>query len=64
MKVEFHGYRDWKHIKDELDYYDVYILPCIEMRRDGTFAKDLFDKNCTSITFAWLFWHLNIYFGE
>ena len=64
MSVRFNGYKSWKHIKDELDLYSLYILPFIAINRDGVFDKNLSRNKLTSIQCAWLFWSLEIYFEE
>ena len=59
MEIRFNGYKTWKHIKEELDMFDLYILPSVIVYRDWF---GLQNQCTTSIKFAWLFWELNIYF--
>lgn len=57
-KISIKGYRTWKHIKNELEMFDFYILPSIVVSQDKTFDIDEYP---TEIKFIWLFWKLCIY---
>ena len=58
MKIRFNGYNTWKHIKDELEIFNFYILPSIIVSQDRTFDIDEYP---TEIKIAWLFWEIEIY---
>lgn len=58
MKVEFDGYKVWKHIKRELNISSLYILPSIIIITDNNFDRDEYP---IEIEFSWLFWKFHIY---
>ena len=58
MKITFRGYKTWKHIKNNLEMYNFYILPSIIVSQDRTFNINEYP---TEIKFAWLFWEVSIY---
>jgi hypothetical protein len=58
MNIRFKGYNTWKHIKDELGMFELYMLPNISVLHDGNFNIDEYP---TEIKIAWLFWEFCIY---
>ena len=58
--ISFSGYKSWKSVKENLDMFDIYILPTIILSYDDVF--DNVEDYPYEIRIAWLFWKIHIYF--
>lgn len=62
MQIIISGYQTWKHAKEELNIFNVYVLPTLIVYYDNILDWD--NDYPVEIKFAWLFWELRIYLGK
>lgn len=62
MHITFSGYKTWKSIKENLNIFDIHILPSIMIHYDEMFDRE--NDYPLEIRISWFIWVFSIYLSK